>query len=46
MKYIWDFSVKEIAETLGITQGNVKVRLHRAKAQLKILLGKEVVSNG
>jgi RNA polymerase sigma-70 factor (ECF subfamily) len=46
MKYIWDFSVKEIAETLDITQGNVKVRIHRAKAQLKKLLKKEVETNG
>jgi RNA polymerase sigma-70 factor (ECF subfamily) len=46
MRYIWDFSIKSIAETLDITQGNVKVRLHRAKAQLKKLLEKEVQTNG
>jgi len=46
MKYIWDFSIKEIAEILDIEQGNVKVRIHRAKAQLKKLLEREVQTNG
>lgn len=33
-----DLSNKEIAEILGISLENVKVRLHRAKAKLKTLL--------
>ncbi len=28
----------EVAETLGITRGNAKVRLHRARARLKVAL--------
>lgn len=33
--YYEDYSVKEIAEILGVTQGNVKVRLSRGRAMLK-----------
>ena len=33
-----EFSHQEIAETLGITVGNVKVRLHRARKALKEIL--------
>ncbi len=35
LKYYCDLSVSEIALTLGITQDNVKVRLHRARTLLK-----------
>jgi RNA polymerase sigma-70 factor (ECF subfamily) len=46
MKYFMDFSVKEVAKTLDITESNAKVRLHRAKKHLKRLLVNEVVNNG
>ena len=35
LKYYCDLSVNEIAENLGLTPENVKVRLHRARALLK-----------
>lgn len=35
------FSHAEIADTLGVTVGSVSVRLHRAKAALKALLGEQ-----
>jgi len=34
------FSIKETADILGITVTNTKVRLHRARRQLKSILGK------
>ena len=34
LKYAHDMSHREIAKTLGITENNVTVRLHRAKAKL------------
>ncbi len=36
-----ELSQREIAETLGITVENVKVRLHRARKELKVLLDKK-----
>ncbi len=33
-----DLSRKEIAEILGISVGNVKIRLHRARKALKVIL--------
>lgn len=36
-----DLSEVQTAETLGITVGNVKVRAHRARAQLRVALGVE-----
>jgi len=38
---IMDFSNQEIADILGITVENVKIRLHRARKRLKSLLEKE-----
>jgi RNA polymerase sigma-70 factor (ECF subfamily) len=32
---IGGFAVDEVAQTLGISRGNAKVRLHRARAELK-----------
>ena len=40
-----DLSEVETAETLGITVGNVKVRAHRARAQLRVALGVEDEAN-
>lgn len=34
LKYVYDYSDQEIAELLNISQENVRVRLHRAKAAL------------
>ncbi len=36
-----DFSQQEIADTLGLTLENVKVRLHRARKKLKAILEEE-----
>jgi RNA polymerase sigma-70 factor (ECF subfamily) len=38
---IMDFSHQEIADILGLTVENVKVRLHRARKKLKAILEKE-----
>ena len=38
---IMDFSRQEIADILGLTLENVKVRLHRARKKLKAILEKE-----
>ncbi len=38
---IMDFSLQEIADVLGLTVENVKVRLHRARKKLKAILEKE-----
>ena len=42
LKYAHDLPHKEIARLLGITENNVTVRLHRAKAKLLKLASKEV----
>jgi RNA polymerase sigma-70 factor (ECF subfamily) len=36
-----DFSHQEIADILGLTVENVKVRLHRARKKFKAILEKE-----
>jgi RNA polymerase sigma-70 factor (ECF subfamily) len=46
LRDIEEYNTEEVAELLGISAGNVKVRLHRARAALKkllqpILLGEE-----
>jgi RNA polymerase sigma-70 factor (ECF subfamily) len=41
LKYAYDLSHKEIGKTLGITENNVTVRLHRAKKKLAVLLREE-----
>ena len=38
LKHIHGFEHSEIAETLGISESNAKVRLHRARNQMKLLL--------
>ena len=40
---ISEFSQREIAEILGITVENVKIRLHRARKKLKALLEEHCV---
>lgn len=39
--YLEDMPVKEIAVTLGISESNAAVRLHRAKAAIKLSFGDE-----
>ncbi len=38
LKYYYDFDDKEIAKILGISYGNVRIRLNRAKTKLKKLM--------
>nr|WP_260255247.1 sigma-70 family RNA polymerase sigma factor [Epilithonimonas hominis] len=38
--YLEDFSGKEIAEQMGISEGNARVKLNRAKDKLKELINK------
>jgi len=40
------FSTEEAAEELGISQGTLKARLHRAKRQLSRLIGRALRPNG
>ena len=40
--YFEDRPVAEIADILGISDGSVKVHLHRARQRLMVLLGEEV----
>lgn len=44
--YFHQLQYDEIAEVLGITLANVKVRIHRAKEQLKAILVKEESAYG
>ena len=44
LKYSYELSHKEIGRTLGISENNVTVRLHRARKVLARLLEKEGVS--
>lgn len=39
--YLEDFSGKEMAEQMGISEGNARVKLNRAKEKLKELINKE-----
>jgi DNA-directed RNA polymerase specialized sigma24 family protein len=34
LRYWYDMSYKEIAETMGVTESTIKTRLHRARAKL------------
>ena len=43
LKFRYQLDDNEIAETLGITIENVRVRIHRAKKQLKALLMEEEI---
>ena len=36
--YLEEMSIKEIIEITGISESNIKVKLHRSKAKLKILI--------
>ncbi|MCQ9634029.1 RNA polymerase sigma factor [Chryseobacterium sp. WG23] len=39
--YLEDFSGREIAEQMGISEGNVRVKMNRAKNKLKDILGSD-----
>lgn len=39
MKDYQDFSIKEISSSLGISESNAKVRIHRARIKVKLKLG-------
>jgi RNA polymerase sigma factor (sigma-70 family) len=34
LRYWYDMSYREIAETMGVTESTIKTRLHRARAKL------------
>lgn len=42
LKYYHDYSNAEISELLNITEGNIRIRLHRAKRAIKEVLEGEV----
>jgi RNA polymerase sigma-70 factor (ECF subfamily) len=41
MRFMWDMSLKDVADALGKTEGAVKAMQHRAVRSLATLLGKE-----
>jgi len=41
LKYAYDFSHKEIAEQMGLTENNVTVRLHRTRKRLVSMINEE-----
>ena len=43
--YLEDFSGKEMAEQMGISEGNARVKLNRAKEKLKSLIDKSIRIN-
>ena len=46
LKYYYDYSDLEISKSIGISEGNVRVRLHRARLSIKQIIEKEVYSDG
>lgn len=46
LKYYYDYSNLEIAKLLDISEGNVRVKLHRARISIKNVLDQEVDHNG
>lgn len=46
LKFAYDLPHKEIAKTLGLTENNVTVKLHRAKKRLSEILVKEGYADG
>lgn len=43
--YLEDFSGKQIAEQMGISEGNVRVKMNRAKNKLKDILNQHTTNN-
>ena len=46
LKYYYDYSDLEISKLLGISEGNVRVRLHRARLSIKKIIEKEDLNHG
>ncbi|WDV48086.1 RNA polymerase sigma factor [Clostridiaceae bacterium M8S5] len=46
LKYKYELSNFEIAQFLGISQGNVRVKIHRAKRSLKKIIKRSVTIDG
>lgn len=46
LRFIYDYSDQEIAQLIGISEANVRVRLHRARKKLSNLLRKEGMPHG
>lgn len=46
LKYYYDYSDLEISKSIGISEGNVRVRLHRARLAIKKIIEKEDYSHG
>ncbi|OCA79833.1 RNA polymerase subunit sigma-70 [Chryseobacterium contaminans] len=42
--YLEDFSGKQIAEQIGISEGNVRVKMNRAKNKLKDILNQHIIN--
>ncbi len=45
LQYVYQYTPKETAEFLELSEATVRQRLHRAKQKLKKMLGEEVVKN-
>lgn len=46
LKYYYDYSDLEISKSIGISEGNVRVRLHRARLSIKKIIEKEAYKHG
>lgn len=46
LKYYYDYSDLEISKLIGITEGNVRVKLHRARVSIKKIIEEEVQNDG
>lgn len=46
LKYYYDYSDLEISKSIGISEGNDRVRLHRARLAIKKIIEKEDYSHG
>ena len=46
LKYYYDYSDLEISKLIGITEGNVRVKLHRARLSIKKIIEEEAFKDG
>lgn len=46
LKYYYDYSDLQISKLIGITEGNVRVKLHRARLSIKKIIEEEVQNDG
>ena len=42
LRYYYDYTNSEIAKVINITEGNVRVRLHRARKSIKKIIEEEI----